>query len=78
MDRARHRTGGGAGAQKLSTQMSRAWVQFARTGNPSHKGLPAWPAYTQDGGATMVFDNVSKAVNHHDAKLLELLAAPAR
>jgi para-nitrobenzyl esterase len=78
MDRARHRTGGGMAAQKLSTQMSRAWVQFARTGNPSHKGLPAWPAYTQDGGATMVLDNTSKVVNHHDAKLLKLLATPAR
>ena len=29
-------------------------------------------------GATMVFDNASRVVNHHDARLLELLAAPAR
>jgi len=78
MARVRQRTGGGAAAQKLSTQMSRAWVQFARTGNPGHKGLPAWPAYTLDVGATMVFDNVSKVVNHHDRELLRLLAVPPR
>jgi para-nitrobenzyl esterase len=37
--------------------MSGAWVQFARTGNPGHSGLPRWPAYTAERRATMVFDN---------------------
>ena len=35
--------------------MSDAWIAFARSGNPAHRGLPAWPAY--DGRrATMVLD----------------------
>jgi para-nitrobenzyl esterase len=29
----------------LSKQISDAWANFARTGNPSHIGWPRWPAY---------------------------------
>ena len=37
----------------LSKQISTAWVNFARTGNPNHNGLPHWPAYTSEQRATM-------------------------
>ena len=30
---------------KLSDAMSEYWVNFAKTGNPNGKGLPAWTAY---------------------------------
>lgn len=66
-------TGGGQAAQALADTMSRAWIQFARTGNPGHDGLPAWPAYTRDGGATMLFDDVSTVVFRHDRELMSLL-----
>jgi para-nitrobenzyl esterase len=33
-----------------------AWAALAKNGNPNHKGLPAWPAYTADTRATMIFD----------------------
>ena len=65
--------GGGEEAQLLSDRMSQAWINFARTGNPSVEGLPEWEAYTPEGGATMIFDNTVRLVHHHDAKLLDLL-----
>ncbi|HVW20344.1 MAG TPA: carboxylesterase family protein [Opitutaceae bacterium] len=48
-------------ALALSRQMSRAWVAFARTGDPNHPGLPDWPALTAATGETLVF-NVPCAV----------------
>jgi para-nitrobenzyl esterase len=48
-------TGSGAAAQRLADQMSAAWVAFARTGDPSHKGMPKWTPFTPDQRATMVF-----------------------
>jgi para-nitrobenzyl esterase len=47
----------------LAERMSEAWVSFARTGNPSHAGLPAWPAFDAGTRATMVFDTECRAVN---------------
>lgn len=75
--RARNRTGGGKEAERLAATMSRAWVQFARTGNPNVEGLPQWAAYTKEGGATMVFDDVSRVRNHHDRELLKFATGPA-
>ncbi|MGH3876854.1 MAG: carboxylesterase/lipase family protein, partial [Actinophytocola sp.] len=33
----------------LADAMAPAWAAFARTGNPAHDGIPAWPTH-QDGG----------------------------
>jgi para-nitrobenzyl esterase len=49
-------TGQGAAVQRLSECMMDAWIAFARTGHPATAALPAWPAYTVDRRATMVFD----------------------
>lgn len=50
-------TGGTEQARQLSEKMAQAWIQFARTGNPHHKGLPAWPSFNKQAGATMIFNN---------------------
>jgi len=51
-----------------------AWINFARSGNPNHKGLPVWPAYTGAGGETRIFDNTCVIRNNHDKELMSLLA----
>jgi para-nitrobenzyl esterase len=43
--------------------MSRAWIAFARSGNPNTDGLPAWPAFDLQRRATMVFDNESRVID---------------
>jgi para-nitrobenzyl esterase len=75
IQRCEEMTGGGKEAYMLADKMSSAWIQFARTGNPSHKGLPQWPAYTESGGATMFFDVKNELRNHPDKELLEIVAA---
>jgi para-nitrobenzyl esterase len=64
-------TGGGADALALSDKMSEAWVNFARSGKPRAKGLPEWPSYTSDSGATMIFDVQSRVASHPDRKLMQ-------
>lgn len=75
IQRCEEMTGGGKEAYTLADQMSGAWIQFARTGDPNHKGLPKWPAYTEAGGATMYFDVQNEVRNHPDKELLEIVTA---
>jgi para-nitrobenzyl esterase len=48
--------GGRPEAPALAERVSEAWLAFARTGDPNHAGLPAWPAYDPSRRATMLFD----------------------
>jgi len=48
-------TGNSPAAQKIADQMSAAWVAFAKSGNPNHKGMPNWTPWDPDKRATMVF-----------------------
>jgi para-nitrobenzyl esterase len=41
------------GAHALSAAMRASWCGFARTGDPAHEGVGAWPAHTPDERATM-------------------------
>ena len=56
-------TGISPAAQRIADQMSAAWVAFARTGNPSHRGIPQWPAFNATERPTMVFGSETKMVN---------------
>jgi para-nitrobenzyl esterase len=75
MDRCDQMTGGGPRARVLGAAMADTWVQFARTGNPNHRGIPRWPAYTPQAEATMIFDDELKALPAPDRDELAALAS---
>jgi para-nitrobenzyl esterase len=64
---------GDPGAFVLSKQLSSAWVNFARTGNPNHAGLPNWPKYTTGSRATMIFDAPCKLRFDPEGKGLKII-----
>lgn len=66
--------GTGAVQRKLGAEVSRAWINFARTGDPSQPGL-AWPAYDLEARRTMIFDTVSHVVADPDKEARVLLSA---
>ncbi len=47
--------GAGPAAERLSEQMSDAWIAFARNGDPNHSAIPDWPTYDGSRRATMEF-----------------------
>jgi para-nitrobenzyl esterase len=57
----------------LESQTSSAWASMARTGNPNHKNLPNWPAYTADNKAVMLFNSPSKVEVDPGAELRKQL-----
>ena len=50
-------------AKKHSEKIMDAWIAFARTGNPSHSGIPEWPKYNTKKRSTMMLGKEIKAVD---------------
>lgn len=71
VDEAKTMTGDGQDRYLLQDRVSGAWAAFARTGNPSHKGLPNWPAYNAEQRPTMILNAECKVVNdpHREERL---------
>lgn len=67
-------TGGGKEAYTLADKVSQAWINFARTGNPKHPGLPEWPPYNANNTSTMHFDNICTVKPQMDKELFALLS----
>ncbi len=63
VDDASFMNGTGQDRYALADRMSRAWAAFARSGNPSHPGLPTWPVFDANTRPTMVFDRECRVVN---------------
>jgi para-nitrobenzyl esterase len=70
-------TGGGPVAMALQDKVSQAWINFAKTGNPSQPSLE-WKPYTKEDPQAMVFDTVSQSVSLRDDKLVSLLPPPGQ
>ena len=69
----KHWTGTSDEAKTLAEKMSTAWINFAKTGNPNDKSLPAWKPYSRENGETMIFDKEPKILNNHDRELMQLI-----
>jgi para-nitrobenzyl esterase len=65
-DKCETMTGGTEEARILSSKVSQAWINFARSGNPNHSALPHWPAFTKDKGEMMILNTVSEVKNDPD------------
>lgn len=59
--------------EPMAAIMRSVWTQFARTGDPSIEGLPAWEAFTRENGDVMVLDRESYLSEQHDATLIALM-----
>ncbi|WP_375688775.1 carboxylesterase/lipase family protein [Pseudooceanicola sp. LIPI14-2-Ac024] len=65
-------------AARLSEKVMDAWLAFARSGDPNHPGLPAWPAYDATHRPTMIFDDTCEAMDDPLPELRALIdACPA-
>ena len=69
-------TGDAPAGYALQDKVSKAWINFARSGNPSQPGL-AWKPFTAADPETMVFDVVSECRNLRYDQLAPLLASQA-
>lgn len=74
IQRTKNMTGGTKEAQALADKVSTAWINFAKTGNPGHKGLPNWPAYNSSNTSTMHFNNTCTVKPQEDKALFEIVA----
>ena len=67
-------TGTSKEAHEVADNMSSAWLNFAKTGNPNVEGkLPEWKRYSVHDGATMYFDAKCRIVNDHDRELMHFI-----
>jgi para-nitrobenzyl esterase len=73
-DRSENLTGGGPAPRELAANVSEAWIQFARSGNPNHHGLPHWPAFSAETCPTMIFDTQCRMQNNPDKEERQALA----
>lgn len=52
----------------LSDQLHQAWINYVRTGDPSHDGIGTWPRYDTDRRPTMRFAETTRVVEDPGAQ----------
>jgi para-nitrobenzyl esterase len=65
--------GSGPEQDALANIMSTAWASFARTGNPSHSGMPQWRPFTNTERATMLLNPEPELVNDPRGEEMRLI-----
>ena len=58
-------------ARKLGDEISRAWANFAKCGDPNHDFMPEWKTYTKEAPYTMVFANKDRCECNFDRELID-------
>jgi para-nitrobenzyl esterase len=61
--------GGGRAARGMCDALAGAWVNFAKTGDPSHELIPHWPRFESTHRSTMVFGDPPRVVNDPHAQI---------
>jgi para-nitrobenzyl esterase len=59
--------------RKLEAASAGAWASLARTGNPNHKGMANWPAYSADKRAVMIFDAPCRVENDPTGEVRQII-----
>jgi para-nitrobenzyl esterase len=57
----------------LEADSAGAWAALARSGNPNHKGLPKWPAYSAQNRAVMIFDTPCRVENDPTGEVRQIM-----
>lgn len=60
---------------RLEQQLTDAWLNFARTGDPSSPNLPTWTPCAPGDEACMIFDETCRLAHNHDHALIRLHAS---
>ncbi len=69
-----HMTGDAPERVQLAQLMQRAWIAFARSGDPTIPDLPTWPRYDLEQRATMLFNRESTVQNDPNARARQIWA----
>jgi para-nitrobenzyl esterase len=73
-DKVRTFVGPGDEPKRMADLMAAAWVAFARTGDPSGRGMPKWPEYTANERAVMEFNLKPRVVDDPLSEVRQILA----
>jgi para-nitrobenzyl esterase len=59
--------------RELESASAGAWASLAGTGNPNHKILPNWPAYSSHKRSVMIFDTPCRIENDPTGEVREII-----